>query len=147
MTKDEMVQLAREIAIAHSLPPEIICGIVEHESSWNQWAIRYEPKFLSKYVAPLFTNNKISATEAYTRSMSWGLMQVMGQTARELGFDGQFLPELCDPSVGIEWGCRKLVAALKKNKGDLPSGLLGYNGGDNSEYPTEVILLARNYKI
>ena len=49
--------------------------------------MRYEPAFFTKYVAPLYTNNKITATEAYARGFSWGLMQVMGQVARESGFD------------------------------------------------------------
>lgn len=32
----------------------------------------------------------------------WGVMQVMGGVAREVGFKGSFLTELCDPEVGIE---------------------------------------------
>ena len=45
--------------------------------------MRYEPAFFSKYVAPLYTNNKISATEAYARGFSWGLMQVTRQKVRD----------------------------------------------------------------
>lgn len=88
MSRDDFISLARQTAAAHNLPPELVCAICEQESSWNPFAIRYEPAFMSKYVAPLFTNNKIDATEAYARAISWGLMQVMGQAARECGFHG-----------------------------------------------------------
>jgi soluble lytic murein transglycosylase-like protein len=86
MNRDSLIALARAAALAHSLDPALVCAVVEQESAWNPWAIRYEPGFLARYVAPLFTAGKISATEAYARSFSWGLMQVMGQVAREHGF-------------------------------------------------------------
>src|ERR1700679_2298143 len=102
----EVIELVRSIAAAHGLEPALVCAVIEQESSWNCWAVRYEPSFLSHYVAPLYTAGKLSATEAYTRSMSWGLMQVMGQAARELDFAESSLAELCDPVAGLEWGCR-----------------------------------------
>ena len=67
-----------------------------------------QPAFFAKYVAHLFTNNKITASEAYARGFSWGLMQVMGQVAREMGFDGTFLSALCDPEQGLAIGCKLL---------------------------------------
>src|SRR5712692_6395106 len=100
MTKEEMIALARATAVKHALDPVLVCAVIEQESAWNPWAVRYEPGFLSRYVAPLYAAGKLSATETYTRSMSWGLMQVMGQVAREFGFAGDSLPELCDPATG-----------------------------------------------
>src|SRR5258708_30459941 len=88
---------ARKAAGGQSLDPALVCAVVEQESAWNPWAIRFEPLFFAKYVASLYTNNKISASEAYARGFSWGLMQVMGQVAREVGFDPLFLSTLCDP--------------------------------------------------
>jgi len=88
----EIIHLARSIAAAHALDPALVCAVIEQESAWNPWAVRYEPGFLSRYVAPLYTAGKLSATETYTRSMSWGLMQVMGQVAREFGFAADSLP-------------------------------------------------------
>jgi len=81
----ELITLASKIATSMSLDPVLVCSVVEQESGWNPWAIRYEPAFMQKYVAPLYTNNKIGATEAFARSFSWGLMQTMGQVAREAG--------------------------------------------------------------
>ena len=141
----EIIELARRIAFAHGLDPALVCAVIEQESAWNPWAIRYEPGFLSRYVAPLYTAGKLSATEAYTRAMSWGLMQVMGQVAREAGFEEASLAELCDPFVGVDWGCRLLAARLARAKGDVATALLAWNGGANPDYPAEVLARTRNY--
>lgn len=71
-----LLDLARKAADAEGLDPAVVCAVVEQESAWNTWAMRYEPLFFAKYVAPLYTNNKVGATEAYARGFSWGLMQV-----------------------------------------------------------------------
>jgi soluble lytic murein transglycosylase-like protein len=141
----EIIELARRIAFAHGLDPALVCAVIEQESAWNPWAIRYEPGFLSRYVAPLYTAGKLSATEAYTRAMSWGLMQVMGQVAREAGFEEASLAELCDPFVGVDWGCRLLAARMARAKGDVATALLAWNGGANPDYPAEVLARTRNY--
>ena len=141
----EVIELARRIAAAHGLEPALVCAVIEQESAWNPWAVRYEPGFLSRYVAPLYTAGKLSATEAYTRSMSWGLMQVMGQVAREFGFAGKSLPELCDPATGIEFGCLILAARLVRAHDDVSAALLAWNGGANPNYPAEVLTRTRNY--
>ena len=131
----EIIDLARHIACEHALDPALVCAVIEQESAWNPWAVRYEPGFLSRYVAPLYTAGKLSATEAYTRAMSWGLMQVMGQVAREFGFKEASLAELCDPATGIDFGCRILAARLARAKGDVPAALLAWNGGADAQLP------------
>jgi soluble lytic murein transglycosylase-like protein len=141
----EIIELARRIAIAHGIESALVCAVIEQESAWNPWAVRYEPGFLSRYVAPLYTAGKLSATEAYTRSMSWGLMQVMGQTAREAGFREASLAELCDPATGVEWGCQLLASRLERAHGDVAAALLAWNGGANPGYPVEVLARKRNY--
>jgi soluble lytic murein transglycosylase-like protein len=143
---DMTVQLAISIAKDHSLDPALVCAIIEQESGWNPWAIRYEPEFMAKYVAPLYTNNKISATEAFARSFSWGLMQVMGQVARENGYSGQFLAGLCDPNQGVTLGCKVLTGKLSKASGDIAKGLQLWNGGGNPNYATQVMSRLPHYQ-
>lgn len=144
LSKTELIALVRETALRHDLDPDVVCGIVERETSWNPFAIRYEPAFLSRYVAPLYTAGKISATEAYARSFSWGLMQVMGQTARENGFTGIFLSELCDPQRGLDVGCT-LFAKRMARAADTEAALLAWNGGGNPDYPEEVLAFAAEF--
>jgi soluble lytic murein transglycosylase-like protein len=142
---NEIIHLARNIAEEHDLDPALVCAVIEQESAWNPWAVRYEPAFLARYVAPLYTAGKLGATETYTRAISWGLMQVMGQVAREFGFKESSLAELCDPGTGVEFGCRILAARLARAKGDVAAALLAWNGGADTNYPVQVLARKRNY--
>ncbi|HEX4379311.1 MAG TPA: lytic transglycosylase domain-containing protein [Candidatus Acidoferrum sp.] len=140
-----LLALAHKAAAAQSLDPALVCAVVEQESGWNTWAIRYEPAFFTKYVAPLYTNNKITGTEAWARGFSWGLMQVMGQVARESGFDGSFLSALCDPENGLAVGCKVLRKKLDAARGDTTQALLAWNGGSNAAYPAQVLARKSRY--
>src|SRR5882762_6293807 len=137
--------MARKAAAAQSLDGALVCAVVEQESGWNPWAMRYEPAFFAKYVASLYTNYKITASEAYARGFSWGLMQVMGQVARETGFDGQFLSALCDPEQGLAVACKVLRKKLDAMAGDTTRALLAWNGGANTAYTAQVLARRAHY--
>ena len=141
----QLLTLARHAAETRALDPGLVCAVIEQESAWNPWAMRYEPAFFSKYVAPLYTNNKITATEAYARGFSWGLMQVMGQVARESGFDTQFLSALCDPEQALAVGCKVLRKKFDAANGDTTRALLAWNGGANALYPAQVLARRAHY--
>jgi len=140
-----LVSLARKAAASNSLDPALVCAIIEQESAWNPWAVRYEPAFFAKYVAPLYTNNKVSASEAYARGFSWGLMQVMGQVAREIGYAEPFLSALCDPADALEIGCRILRKKFDAAAGDTTRALLLWNGGADAAYPVQVLARRTHY--
>ena len=146
MTREELVALARRVAHTHNLWPELVCAVCEQESGWNPWAIRFEPAFFERYVQPLYASGRISETEARARAFSWGLMQVMGQVARESGFTGEFLPALCDPEVGLELGCQLLARKLALADGNVSKALLLWNGGGNPSYPDQVLARAQKCK-
>jgi soluble lytic murein transglycosylase-like protein len=155
MTQKELIALARATAEKHGLDPALVCAICEQESDpdgsgpkpWNPWAMRYEPAFFRKYVAPLYAADKIAgAGEAFARAFSWGLLQCMGQTAREYGFEGAFLSELCDPAIGLEIGCRILAHKLDITKGNVKAALLAWNGGANPAYPDQVLARVGRYQ-
>ena len=141
----QLLTLARHAAETRALDPGLVCAVIEQESAWNPWAMRYEPAFFSKYVAPLYTNNKITATEAYARGFSWGLMQVMGQVARESGFDAQFLSALCDPEQALAVGCKVLRKKFDAANGDTTRALLAWNGGAKALYPAQVLARRAHY--
>jgi soluble lytic murein transglycosylase-like protein len=109
------------------IEPDLILAVIYTESSGNPWAIRYEPAFYDRYVRDQVVLERLSPTEARARAMSWGLMQVMGQVARERGFKGEFLSELLEPWTGIWWGARHLAAKVKKY--GLEGGISAYNHG------------------
>jgi len=142
----KLIALAEQAAQAEGLDPALVCAVIEQESGWNPWSMRYEPAFFAKYVAPLYTNNKVGATEAYARGISWGLMQVMGQTAREKGANSPFLSTLCDPVVGLAIGCRVLRHKLDAASGDTRRALLAWNGGANPDYADEVLARMPRYR-
>jgi hypothetical protein len=52
----KLLDLVRSTANAEGLDVALVCTVVEQESAWNPWAMRYEPLFFAKYVAPLYTN-------------------------------------------------------------------------------------------
>jgi len=62
---------------------------------------------LSKFGGVVVGDRASILTELLGQQTSWGLMQIMGATARERGFRG-WLTELCDPATNLEWGCRHL---------------------------------------
>jgi soluble lytic murein transglycosylase-like protein len=140
-SRDELIALAKAEAAAQGLDPTLVCAVCEQESSWYPWAMRYEPAFYERYVRPL----GLSPTESTLRSFSFGLMQIMGQTARELGFKARSLGELLDPSQCVHYGCLKLAACLRLADGDVQAGLLKYNGGSNPDYPSQVMARMASY--
>jgi len=137
-----LIKMARATAQGHKLPESLVCAVVDHESVWDTYAIRYEPAFEKRY-DPVIAEKE--PTEHYSRAFSYGLMQIMGETARELGFAGKFLSELCDPIVGLEYGCRKLERCMVNHNNDVTAALLSYNGGADASYPGLVTKLISKY--
>ena len=141
-----LIKVARATAKLHALPEALVCAMCEHESGgWNTWAARYEPAFFKRYIHPAHPDTP--TTEEIDAAESFGLMQIMGCTARELGFKGKYFTELCDPGVGIEYGCRKLNKCIAAHPGDVSAALLAYNGGSNPAYPALVLALLPKYQI
>lgn len=127
-------------ATRFEIDPFLIAAVCEHESSFDPWAVRYEQGFYSRYLASMM---HLSDTERHGRAFSYGLMQVMGQVAREYGYKGLYLTTLCDPEVGVYYGCLKLSECLKGRP--LKDALLRYNGGGDMLYPSRVLPLMDKY--
>ena len=150
-------EIAKDVAQTFELEPALVCGIVEQESGWNTWLSRYEPGFFTRYV----DNSRIHLaardfaraapytlsfeTELRERAFSRGLLQVMGQTARESGFTDP-LPQLHDPETGLTVGCKYLSRLIKGRAGDIRRALLLYNGGGDPQYPDKVFARMKKYQ-
>lgn len=133
MDREYIKEIARQKAAAYGLPFDLIAAIITVESDSDPWAMRFEKKFLRRYVSmrPPVYGSVSHATERIQLATSWGLMQVMGMVARERGFIGPFLSELCEPVVGIDFGCRQLVSKRDKYlaKHGWNGVIAAYNGG------------------
>ncbi len=145
-----MVALAKQKAINHGVDPALLCAVAEQESEWNPYAIRFERAWAVKLMGnPAIIGDHISPpskeTEIAQRSFSWGLMQVLGQTAREHVYTYSFLTQLCDPEIGLEFGAMILADKLRIAKGDTRQALLFYNGGGDKTYPEQVLARMKNY--
>lgn len=160
----EMLQKARIkrhvlfFAGQYGLDPALVASVIFQESAGYTWASRYEHKFFLRYLASVASRKDLFgyvpplercslSTEVKHRSTSWGLLQVMGQTAREHGYAKDQLTELLQIPDGIEMGCKVLDAKIRKG-GSVEEGLLLWNGGGNPDYATEVLghLASKEYE-
>lgn len=132
MTQAELMKLAAFYADVYGLPEALVIAICKCESNWHPSAYRYEPAFRSKYVDKLSLDPDdylpSIESERIGRSTSYGLMQIMGQKAREMGFKGEYLTQLLDPPTNLKYGCRLLYDLLKKYA-NMDSAISAYNAG------------------
>lgn len=108
----------------------LACAIAEVESAGDPLAVRFETHWKYYFDVPQFAFRcRVSQdTERTLQSCSWGLMQVMGSVARELGFL-ESLIKLSDPRIGAKYGCMKLAQCLKKWPKKLDDAIAAYNAG------------------
>ena len=99
------------LATQAGLPPEMVLAIIEAESGGNPYATAFNPNAAVKMQLkrPAICSE---GTDGVHQRTAWGVMQVMGLTARGLGFEG-WLPELVEPEINIRLGVAYL-AELKK---------------------------------
>ncbi len=123
-------QMIANLSHMHGLPVRLVKAIILTESSDNTWAVRYEPHW-RWFFSPKQWARRLKITDKTERSLqanSWGLMQIMGATARELGFTRP-LVRLCEPMLGVEYGCRYLKKQLDRYSGDVYKAVAAYNAG------------------
>ena len=104
---------------------DLVTAFVMVESSGNPRATRYEANFYKRYIVPMKLKD---LEDAIGRATSYGLMQIMGQVAREKGFKGAF-EELFDPAVNLFWSLKHLKYFIKKYEPSLDDAIASYNAG------------------
>lgn len=144
----EIRTLVNESSLRYSLDPTIIYAVIWQESKGDPHAARFEPNFYKRLVLPK-TRAELSGyvpeylptldTEKVMRSTSYGLMQIMGETARWFGGTRvRYLDVwLRDPAVNVELGTRYLAHLIhERARGNVIKGLRLYNG--SSAYPPKI---------
>jgi soluble lytic murein transglycosylase-like protein len=156
-------------AKAHSLPPALIAAVIQEESRFDQWATRAEPRYYKngnvRRAAMRWTRahpgGPTSFTEFADRSRSYGLMQIMGETAREQGFTQPYLAALYIPDNAIEHGAVLMRRLLTRYNNDTLAAISAYNQGSarrnkhgphrgvfaNARYVYRVTIAWRSYKL
>jgi len=117
MTKisDFHKRLILEQAGKFGVEPALIAAICQRESDFNADAMRLEDGYRWLWrVGENAGRLKITfRTEEKLQSFSYGLMQLMGATARSCGFL-EPLPVLLDPQKNLEFGCRYLMSLFDR---------------------------------
>lgn len=137
------------IARRHELEPPMVGAIIIQESGGNPFAVRYEPNYrwLWPPGGPIVTPRGVSVeTERFMQMCSFGAMQIMGATARELGFNHPYLTVLCMPTEGVEWGCRYLASLRRRFGTDPQRYVSAYNAGSPFPGSTYVESVMRRYE-
>jgi soluble lytic murein transglycosylase-like protein len=133
--RDEIERIADSFA----LPPSLVAAVIQEESRFEPWAARTEPHYKRKAIvqeqarawAKRYRNLPTYETELDDRSRSLGLMQVMGQLAREQGFTGRYLSEMHLPQNATAHGAKRLRVLLDRYQSDTLSAVSAYNQGNN----------------
>lgn len=142
--------IAAAISVAankNGISPCLLAGLVQQESGGCATAVRYEPDFIylwdvvrampfrvvrpSPHAAPeefpTLTGGVHRQLEWTLQKCSIGAAQVMGAVAREMGYAGYYLTDLCEPNLGIEYGAKKLASLLWRYEEN--EALSAYNAG------------------
>lgn len=134
-------------ALVEDLDPILVEAVVVQESTGNADAFRFERDFWNRYLKLLPQYKDANPRRV---SSSYGLMQIMYQTAVEAGYPAELPPEaLFVPEVGLKWGTKQLRLLLDWANTGYPSvdpqkrlraSLASYNGGRGGNKPTETKL-------
>ena len=157
-TMDARKGLAAKYAAKYGLSPALVAAVIDHETggTWDSYTTRNEDAFFGRYVFDEQSQQykivippdsiRSRSTEARTRAMSFGLMQVIGETAREMGLASRYITSLCDPDIGVDLGCKVLKSKIDAAGGDISGGLSRYNGGSDPTYAPAVLALVAKYE-
>ena len=118
-----------EVSQEQNVPAAILAAIVQTESGANRHGIRFESqyKYLFKTKENAQENRITEATETVMQMTSFGLTQVMGAVARELGLKGTIF-QLLEPEVNLTY-CALLLKRLAKKYTQKDDLIAAYNAG------------------
>src|SRR3990172_5342310 len=124
----EIMQIIEDSATVEGIPEPILHALVHTESSFKVWSTRYEPMFSKHHVVEGLLLDTTQRTEAEHQKTSWGLCQIMGYTARRIGWRDP-IPRILMPEINIRLACNYLndLHADARGRGTWRWALNAYN--------------------
>lgn len=128
--REEFRPIITKWARQYFLEADLVMAMCDVESSFQPLSARFEPGYRYLFSPDVFARKLVQSldTEKTQQMMSWGLMHIMGGTARECGYI-DYLPGLgADPELGLQFGC----IYLYKLRNRYPLGMdavAAYNAG------------------
>lgn len=108
VTPESLEALVVRIATQYAVPPALVKATIKQESNWDVNASRYEQ---------------------HLQDTSWGLMQVLLKTGKEvLGNDQLTIQQLIEPVTNITAGT-KYLGMLWTRFGNIRDAIAAYNAG------------------
>ncbi|MFZ5788993.1 MAG: lytic transglycosylase domain-containing protein [Acidobacteriota bacterium] len=151
LTDSESRGLVAGAARRAGLEPALVAALILQESAGDPWAWNPEPRYRWLWdvrqdrpfrrledhevlaEAPPADFGCVAGDpdqEWWGQQASWGLLQVMGSVARERGFRGPYLTELCDPETNLTYGCAHLARLFARFPAAGVEGVVSaYNAG------------------
>jgi soluble lytic murein transglycosylase-like protein len=158
--RDTYLAIIDDKAKQYGVDSALVKAIVEVESSWVETAFRFEKSLYEKYIQKPDSFKVVPPetidTTLVLLSSSIGLMQILGSTAKSIGFN-QRLSALFNPEVNVDVGCRYLAMLWKNyySKYGIKGVISAYNGGKplvkddwtfvNQDYIDKVLLAMKQY--
>ncbi len=152
----ETRNIIREEAIRQGVDPDLMIALAIVESNGIPKTARFEKNFQYYFKDQEFAKLQgISLdTERMFQKTSFGVLHLMGGTARWLGYSS-WLPDLCEPRIGALWGCVYFKRVCSKQI-YLNDQIAVYNAGSvrrkidgsytNQEYVDKVLLTLSHIK-
>lgn len=114
-----------EMASKYMVPAALIRATITVESNWDVNASRYETGM---------------------KDASWGLMQILLETAKEtLKRPNLTISELLEPRTNIEAGTAYLSKQLKRYSGSISDAIAAYNAGTAKFNPVTRMYMNQSY--
>lgn len=115
--------IVKQASVKHGVEPALIKAIIKAESDFNPYTTRYE---------------------AHLKDTSWGLMQVLLNTAREITNNKNLTSkELQRPDINVDIGTTYIAKQLKRYNGNIKDTIAAYNAGtakkrSSGEYTNQI---------
>jgi hypothetical protein len=158
--RDNYLTIIDDKSKRYGIDSSLVKAIVDVESSWVETAFKFEKSLYEKHMQKPDSFKVVPPENLDTTlvllSSSIGLMQILGSTARSIGFN-QRLCSLFTPEINIDIGCRYLAMLWKNyyNKHGIKGVISAYHDCKplirddwtfvNQDYIDKILLAMKQY--